>query len=402
MTITGKAKMLRKSYLLIAIVLFLLLAQTSQAELKNVIIMIGDGMGFEQVKAASLYAFGEEKSLPFEKYYRGEVMTHSANSHKSGNHATDSAASGTAIATGQKVKNGVISQKSGEPIKTILEYLKEKGKATGLVTTVPITHATPAAFGAHTRKRSNYTDIANDYLKQTRPNILFGAYYKNGKGMTEAKARQADYMVVKNRYQMKHAVWLAEQDADSEMFVAGLFCPDGMPWEYNFYCLQKNPLSKTTETSTLSYKTLPHLSEMTEAALHILDNDSDGFFLMVEGGTIDWAGHDNVIEDNIFETLEFACAFQVVLDWTQNRQDTLIIVTADHECGDLKVVKAFKKGIMPEVFWGSKKHTGDNVPIYTVGHGAEEFKGIIDNTEIFTITMELLKETKQPAAPAEK
>ncbi len=390
--------MLRKSCLMVAIVVLLLLGQSSWAGLKNVVIMIGDGMGFEQVKAASLYAYGKEKSLPFEKYYCGEMTTHSANSYRGDGHATDSAASATAMATGQKVKDKVISEESGEPIKTILERLQEQGKATGLVTTVPITHATPAGFGAHARKRDNYKNIAEDYLNQTRPNILFGAYYKNGKGMTADKAKQADYTVVKTRKQMQHIVFLAEQNPTEELFMAGLFSPDEMPWEYDYYNLRKNPLSKEMESDVLSYDTVPHLSEMTLAALSVLDNDSDGFFLMVEGGKIDWAGHDNIIEDNVFETLEFARAFQVIMDWAVSRDDTLIIVTADHECGGLKVVKAFREGFMPEVFWASTGHTGLNVPVYAIGIGAEEFTGVIDNTDIYKIIMKLIEDSEQVAA----
>ena len=110
---------------------------------------------------------------------------------------------------------------------------------------------------------------------------------------------------------------------------------------------------------------------------------------MVEGARIDSAGHDNLIEFNVFETLEFTNAFQVVLNWAENRHDTLIIVTADHECGGLVVIKNRGKGFMPEVFWGSEDHTGANVPIYTVGEGAREFVGVIDNTEIFTKIMKL-------------
>ena len=114
-----------------------------------------------------------------------------------------------------------------------------------------------------------------------------------------------------------------------EVFIVGIFCPDGMPWEYDFYNPSKNPLSDVIKNETPSYDTIPHLSEMTAAALNMLDNDPNGFFLMVEGGTIDWAGHDNNIEDNVFETLEFAKAFQVATDWIQDQNDTLIIVGYD-------------------------------------------------------------------------
>lgn len=402
MSSKGRIRMLRKSFLLILIAVLASPGQTSLAAVKNVILMIGDGMGFEQVKAASLYAYGKEGKLPFEKYYCGEVTTHSANSYLDPIHATDSASSATAMATGQKVNNKVISERDKKPIQTILEYLQKKGKATGLVTTVPITHATPAGFGAHTKHRDNNRDIADDYLKQTRPNILFGAYYKNGKGMTEAKATQAGYEVVKTREQMQRVVWIADMNFTEEVFIAGLFSPDAMPWEYDYYNPRRNPLSEEIKSEMPSYDTVPHLSEMTGAALNLLDNDPNGFFLMVEGGKIDKAGHKNLIEDNVFETLEFARAFLVAFNWAQDQDDTLIIVTADHECGGLRVVKTPekpvnepRKGFMPEVFWGTREkagHTGANVPIYTTGQGAKEFVGVIDNTEIFTIIMKLTEQ----------
>ena len=161
--------MLRKSQLLILVVVLILSGRPSHAEVKNIILMIGDGMGFEHVKAASIYAYGEEGKLSFEEYYRGEVTTHSANSYERDKHATDSGAAATAIATGEKVNNDVISERSRRPIKTILEYLEEQGKLTGLITTVPVTHATPAGFGAHSRDRKSYSNIANDYMTQTRP-----------------------------------------------------------------------------------------------------------------------------------------------------------------------------------------------------------------------------------------
>jgi alkaline phosphatase len=380
--------MLRKSFFLILIVV-VSLGQLSQAAVKNVVLMIGDGMGFEQVKAASLYAYGKEKKLPFEKYYRGEVTTHSANSYLQDDHATDSAAAATAMATGQKVNDEVVSQKAGKPIQTIIEHSQKIGKAAGLVTTKFLTDATPAAFAAHTRDRDYYWEIADDYLNQTRPNILFGAYLASGKGMTEAKSVRAGYTVVKTRQEMSSIVSTMEQNPQKEFFIAGLFSPEEMPWEYDYYYPSKNLLSQIIKNFIPSYDTIPHLSEMTAAALNMLDNDANGFFLMVEGGKIDEAEHDNLIRFSVFETLEFANAFQVVLDWAGSRDDTLIIVTADHECGGLVVKKNRRKGFMPEVLWSSEDHTGANVPIYAVGVGAREFVGVIDNTQIFTIIMKL-------------
>ena len=384
--------MLRKSRLIVLFVVLILLGQTSYAAVKNVILMIGDGMGFEHVKAASLYAYGEEGELSFERYYRGEMMTHSANSHRVSYHATDSAAAATAMATGEKVNNGIISEQSRKPIKTILEHLQEKGKATGLVTTVPITHATPAGFGAHNRSRSNYRDIANDYMTQTRPNLLFGAYYKNGRGMTTEKAKQGNYAVATTRQQMLDLVGPLDKNSTEVFFLVGLFCPDEMPWEYDYYHPPVILFPLKEILGVPNYDTIPHLSEMTSAALIVLDNDPNGFFLMVEGGKIDWAAHDNIIEDSVFETLEFDRAFQVVMNWAKDRDDTLIVVTADHECGGLWVVKSNRRGSMPDVFWGSEDHTGANVPVYAAGEGAAEFTGVIDNTDIFKILMKLTEQ----------
>ena len=186
--------------------------------------------------------------------------------------------------------------------------------------------------------------------------------------------------------------FIIEFNSIEEVFIAGLFSPDGMPWEYDYYNPRSNPLSEEIKSETPSYDTIPHLSEMAAAALNMLDNDPDGFFLMIEGGKIDWAGHANNIEDNVFQTLEFAKAFRVATDWIQDQNDTLIIVTADHECGGLKVVKGLRKGFMPEVIWTTGGHTGLNVPVYATGPGAEEFVGVIDNTEIFTIIKKLTEQ----------
>ncbi|MFC1781004.1 alkaline phosphatase [Planctomycetota bacterium] len=378
--------------LLVLMSLFILLEQSSLAAVKNVIILIGDGMGFEQVKAASLFGYGQEGSLSFEQYYRGELATHSANSYLSRDHATDSAAAATAMATGQKVNNDVVSEDANEPLKTILEYSQERGKATGLVTTVPATHATPAGFGAHNITRNNFRDIAEDYLNQSRPNILFSTYLANESGITPRKARLTGYTVAKTRREMQDMVEMADNNFEGNVFLAGLFMPgDDLPYEYDYY-RQTRMLFPYEGINLLSYDVIPHLSEMTSTALSILDNDPDGFFLMVEGGSIDHAGHSNIIERNVYATLEFDEVCKVVFDWAENREDTLVVIAADHETGWLKVIQGKGRGIMPEVFWGSGGHSGANVPVYATGQGAEEFVGVMDNTDIFNIIMKLTNE----------
>ena len=325
----------------------------------NVIFCIGDGMGFEKVKAAGMYAYGEVGGLSFEGFpYQGEVTTHSADSP-----TTDSAAAATAMATGSKVNNGVISTAlpgDGRELYTLLECFKDQGKSTGLVSTTFITHATPAAFGAHEPQRGNLAEIAEDYLNQTRPNVLLGG---GGNGMTDAAAEAASYTVVTNRD------GLLALDTDNITRVSGQFGDTNLPYEFD------------------GLGDLPHLSEMTTAALKILTKNPTGFFLMIEGGRIDHAGHSNDIERNVYETLEFSRTVQVATDWVQGRTDTLIIVTADHETGGLKVLENNGIGVFPTVSWSTGGHTTTNIPVYAWGPNAACISGVMDNTDFFNVVM---------------
>ncbi len=346
--------MFRKSlFIALFINIILVSAGCASTAPKNIIVFIGDGMGPEQVRAAALYANGQAGTLSFEQFpYQGTATTHSANAD-----VTDSAAAATALATGNKADNGVISMSipgDKEELTTLLEYYQTKEKSIGLVTTVYITHATPAGFGAHEPARKNLNEIAHDYLHQTQPNVLFGG---GEHGMTPDSAKAVGYTVVNNREEMQAV------DTESLNMVSGQFGGE-IPYEYD------------------GIGNLPHLSEMTEIALKVLDNDPDGFFLMVEGGKIDWAGHGNDLERNIFETIEFANSVTAALQWAKDRNDTLIIVTADHETGGLKVIESNGKGKFPKVTWSTGGHTGVPVGVYAWGAGAEKFQANIDNTDI--------------------
>lgn len=330
----------------------------AQTGAKNVILFIGDGMGPEQIKAAGMYANGGPNSLCFESFpYKSTMTTYSAD-----NPVTDSAAAATAIATGYKVNNSVVSLAipgdSGE-LQTRLEYAKSQGKKTGLVTTTYISHATPACFGAHENNRSNYAEIVNDYLNQTRPNVLFGG---GANGITPSMAVAAGYTVVTNRAS------LYSLDTNSVSFVSGQFGSTYLPYEYD------------------GLGNLPHLSEMTDVALDILDNEPNGFFLMVEGGLIDQAGHSNDIQRNVFETIEFANSVQKAIVWSTGRNDTLIVVTADHETGGLTVTHNNGQGLFPTVTWSTTSHTNKNVPVYGWGFNAYLANNVSDNTDIFAAT----------------
>ncbi|MFW6145884.1 MAG: alkaline phosphatase [Planctomycetota bacterium] len=340
-----------------------------------VIVMIGDGMGFEQVKAASLYAYGREGALAMQQMpHQGEMTTYPA---PGPDHVTGSAAAGTALATGRKANNGVVSLAipgDGQPLTTALELHARWGHMTGLVSTTTMCHATPAAFGAHAPKRSMYNEIAECYLNDTRPNVLFGGVSgtRDGKpvGMAVDKARAAGYTVLRDRLDLLNA------PVRPDVHFSGQFGRGHMPYMYDLFA-----------GTAAGAERLPTLSEMTAKALAVLSTDPDGLFLMVEGGRIDHAGHGNHLERNIFETLEFDRAVETVLRWADGRDDVLVIVTADHECGGLTVTADRGIGRMPEVTWSTKGHTGVPVPIFAQGPGAEAVVGTLDNTDVFRLTV---------------
>jgi len=321
-------------------------------------------MGYEHVKAAGIYLSGSTGGLSFE----GLPHRASMSTQEICGGVTDSAASATAMATGVKVKPNVISTAipgSGVDLKSVLEYFKEQGKSTGLVSTAFITHATPAAFGAHEHDRENYQGITADYLAGSRPDVLMGG----AKFVSGQDAVNAGYTVIYDRGS------LLALDTESASRLWGQFGQDHMPFEVD------------------GLGDLPHLSEMTRAALRILDNDPEGFFLMVEGGRIDHAAHMGDIARCIGETLEFANAVQEAVDWARGRVDTLILVTADHETGGLEVTGNNGPGFLPGVSWATTEHTLRRVPVYAWGAKADAVSGTIDNTDVFEIIME-----QKPAA----
>ncbi len=348
--------MIRRTKFIVACLLACVMAGAgaARAQPASVIVFIGDGMGPEQVAAAGLFATGTAGTLSFEAFaHQGRITTHSADAA-----VTDSAAAGTALATGVKVDNSVIRTASpgdGAELPTLLERAAAAGKSTGLVTTTYMTHATPAAFGAHDPSRSNTAGIAADYLAQTRPNVLLGG---GANGLTIGAAAAAGYAVVTDRAEMLAI------DTETATHVSGQFGSTHLPYEYD------------------GLGALPHLSEMTATALAILDGDPDGFFLMVEGGRIDHAGHDNDIERNVRETVEFAHAVTEAVNWAAGRTDTLIVVTADHETGGLTVLAGSGAGSAPAVTWSTGLHTGVPVAIYAWGVNAKLVGGLMDNTDL--------------------
>ncbi|HML74063.1 MAG TPA: Ig-like domain-containing protein [Anaerohalosphaeraceae bacterium] len=326
---------------------------------KNVILFIGDGMGFQQVYAAECYAGSPMffRSFP----YQGQVTTRSAD-----NAVTDSAAAGTAIATGIKVNNGVISMAfpgDGSELQTILEYCQLAGKKVGLVTTTYLTHATPAVFGAHEASRNNYSAIGQDILIRSRPNVLLGG---GENGISPAGATSAGYNVVTDLAGFSAAVTNSSYTSS----FAGLFGNTYMPYKYDYL------------SGTYPY---PTLAEMTAAAIAALGDDSDGFFLMVEGGLIDQACHSNDLARCIFEVIDLNNAVIAACNAFAGNGETLILVTADHETGGLTDVVNNGAGVLPTVHWSSTNHTAANLPVYAWGKNSLLASGTLDNTQIRSI-----------------
>lgn len=324
------------------------------APVRNVILFIGDGMGAGQVAAARCFA---GTNLFFEGFpFQSRMTTADA-----GGGITDSAAAATAMATGRKVSGGVVSLAipgDGGELETLLEFFKSAGKRTGLVTTSYLTDATPACFGAHAGSRYDSADIASDYLTQTCPDVLMGG---GNAGLDAASVAAAGYAVVTDRDA------LAALDAGLNPRVCGLFGEGHLPFEYD------------------GLGSLPSLSEMTLKALDVLARDPDGFFLMAEGGLVDIACHGNDLARGVGETLGFEAAVRAAVAWAEGRDDTLVLVAADHETGGLSVTADNGPGALPGVAWSTTGHTGAPVALYGWGINAHRVAGVSDNTQVCAV-----------------
>lgn len=317
---------------------------------KNVIMMIGDGMGVAEV-FAGLTANGGHLFLDNFKHV-GFSKTQSSDKY-----ITDSAAGGTALSTGQKTYNGAIGVNTDTvAIKTILEMAEEKGLATGLVSTSAITHATPASYIAHQGSRGSYEDIAADFMK-TDIDVFIGGGYKHF-------AQRADKRDLTKELQKKGYQVLRNMDEIAKVKsgkLAGLTAE-----EHNeVFPIRKMDLPLSTQT-----------------ALNILDKNKKGFFIMIEGSQIDWGGHANNTIYIVNEMLDFDRAIGNALEFAAKDGETLIIVTADHETGGLALIDGDMKSGMVKGAYTSGGHTAVMVPIFAYGPGSENFTGIMENTDI--------------------
>ncbi|MFJ8265989.1 alkaline phosphatase [Peribacillus asahii] len=409
--------------------------QGNQGEIKNVIVLIGDGMGVSYTSAYRYLmndpATKVAERTAFDQYLVGQQMTYPEDPNQN---VTDSASAATAMSSGIKTYNAAIAVDNDKSVsKTVLEAAKEEGKATGLVATSEITHATPASFGSHDEHRKNMNSIADDYYDEMingkhKIDVLLGGglsnFERGDRNLTE-EFKKDGYSYVTNREQMLK---------DKNNQVLGLFAPGGLP----------KKIDRTQD--------IPSLAEMTNTAISKLNKDKDGFFLMVEGSQVDWAGHDNDIVAAMSEMDDFEKAYKAAIEFAKKDKHTLVVATADHSTGGYSIgangiynwfgepIKAAKRtpdfmaqeiangagveetlkkyidqnalaltaqeiqsveeaaktkktvdidNAIENIFnkrsntgWTTGGHTGEDVPVYAFGPSSEKFAGQIDNTDI--------------------
>lgn len=475
------------SFFLIFFITLSLHTSPSQVKVKNVILMIGDGMGYNQIDAANLYQYGERGCQVYESFpISYAMMTHQAGRFdEHGNMilewgydpqracswfdyvkvgATDSAAAATAMSTGVKTYSSAIGvDLYKKPLKHFMEYGKELGKAAGVVTSVQFSHATPAGFVAHNVSRNNYAEIAQEMILDSKVDVIIGCghplfdnngnrtneeefKYVGGKGLwngllagninfdldgdgkIDNSVEDADGDLIPDK-------WTLIQDLEEFRNLMSGQTPKrilGVPKvRETLQCRRKVPedAGYSISEEKLPYQTplnpnVPTLAEMALSAINVLDDDPDGFMLMIEGGAIDWACHDNWSARLIEEQIDFNRAVEAVVNWIEKHsswEETLLIVTGDHETGYLTGPNSGPdpddendtnhpvwyplsnngSGNMPGMNWHSKNHTNSLIPLFAKGSGSELFAskvaGIdpvrgfyIDNTAIAKVVLELL------------
>lgn len=412
----------------------LLAGQAQAAGVKHVIVMISDGCGFNEVQAACLYRFGKPEGWVYQQFPVKLAMSTFPNGgcydpvltwgdflfSKKG--PTDSAASATALACGVKTYNGAIGVgPDKQPVENILERAEKKGMATGVVTTVPFCHATPAGFLAHNEGRGNYCDIAQSMVGSAAE-VVMGA----GNPEYDDNSKPRD----KPKYEyLTQELWEQLKAGKACSVAGGGGKPE--PWKLlqtraEFQSLLQGPVPDRVMGIAQSGSTLqegrggdnkaaafvvpfnpnvPTLTEMSLGAIRVLDKDPDGFCMMIEGGAVDWAGHSNLSGRSIEEEISFSEAVEAVVKWVEknsNWDETLLIVTGDHETGyltgpgsDPKWQPLVNNGVghMPGMEWHYGSHTNNLIPLFAKGqgsalltaraHGQDPVRGAYaDNTDV--------------------
>lgn len=322
--------------------------------IKNVILMIGDGMGPNHVKAGEIYKGSQLAihSMPHKTY----SLTSSAN-----NEVTDSAAGATALATGVRTNNGYVGvDPKGDELTTIMDLALQAGKRTGVVTTDTMSGATPMAFAAHCEDRKDSTALLNSAV-ESGVNLF----------VSTSNEAEGDFQY-KGYRNLPDVADISEETSD---YVLGT------------YGILASAPSGSAETDNVA------LDRVVSEAIEYLSKDTDGFVLMAEGAKIDKQAEQNNLERMIEEMIAFDNAVQAALDWAKNRNDTIVIVTADHETGGLTLADDITKENMDSKHsWSTHGHTATNVycnvyaeDIDFLRYSSEDTVAALKNTDIFTM-----------------
>ena len=316
---------------------------------KNVILMIGDGMGFNTLEATKKLRNVDlvMETMPVLSQSETRSLT---------NKVTDSAAGGTALACGVRTYNGAIGVYAFNPFAnkwqypiSLSEYAIEQGKAAGVVTTDKTSGATPASFSAHAIARSSEKNISYDQMKSDLT-LVWGCASNS---VTDEKCAENGFDYFTTREEMNAL------EEGSRSF--GQFNWDDVA-------------AVKDEHDT------PYIAEMTEKAIDLLDDDEDGFFLMVEGAHIDKFSHSNDFNGSTAHTVEFDKAIEVALEYAAQDGETLVVVTADHETGGIQY-----NAEKDEYYYTTGDHTGVNVPVYVSATDAGFINGkAYKNCEVST------------------
>lgn len=327
-------------------------------KVKNIIFMIGDGMGLEQISAAWVCNGGKLNLDNFTNV--GIQRTYSANKL-----VTDSAAAGTALATGHKTNNGMVAMTPDSvAVKSLAEEAMEKGKRAGAAVTCRVNDATPAVFFSHSETRKNQEDIV-EQMANSGVYFLSGGGYKfwrdreDGKDISEdVKARGYSYVETKE----------------------------------DLMAVENGPVIALMD----SYELKPSLDRgdilpaSVTKALELLDNRK-GFFLMIEGSMIDDGGHDNKAGHTMEEIFDFDRTLGIVLEWAAKDGQTLVIVTADHATGGMTLLSGSIDDKRIRVNYSTTGHNGIALPVFAWGPHSEDFIGIYENTELSDRIRALIK-----------
>jgi len=441
------------------VLMVLLTASTSFSGVRRIVLFIADGWGYNQVQAADYWNGSSAIYEDFPVKLAMSTFSWSALREVSEGYspdsawtdfnyvkrrATDSAAAATAMSTGLKTCDAALNvDPTKNRLETLVEVAEKQGWATGVITSVEFSHATPAGFVAHNPDRGKYRQIALEMIDSSACEVIMGAghpFFDDNGAPVKADDKAFEYIGGKECWQrLESGLAGGDRDGDGapdpwmlvqtragfQRLVQGK-APDrvlGVAPVHHTLSFHRDGLASANEPRPPYSEPLnqdaPTLREMTLAALNALSRDPDGFFLMVEGGAVDWANHNNVLGRMIEEMNDFNASVEAVSDWLEVNggwAETLVIVTGDHECGYLwgpdsgpgppprfNPIADNGPGEMPGFRYYHDSHTNSLIPLFAKGAGSERLSSVvvgkdpvrdayIDNTGLAKVMFELVRE----------